>query len=188
MKKFFHTLRQDWQPPKAFRTSAPGFRIVICLASLLFVLTQALGNMPRSELRDSTRILRQTLDTLGLYHRGWGMFAATNTQTSVARLELRYAKGDVLYQQYIHLRPGYRISAWNEVQQDLQYPKGNDQNQTYLEGFLRYNCLKYDIRSNDPLLQITYQMQSYPIPASKAEMEKSVPFINKRTAQCSDKK
>ncbi|HSI20466.1 MAG TPA: hypothetical protein VLA04_02000 [Verrucomicrobiae bacterium] len=174
----------SWTPPRWLRNDQPLVRGIVTLGTLFFISVQALGNMPYSSLRSTFQPVRRVFDTLGLYQRGWGMFAATNTNTSVTRIELLYSNGDIKREQLLYLMPGYRMTAWNEVQQDLQFDDNNDRKGKYLTGFLEYSCKQYDTNRGNPLVSIAFQQQTLRIPADKKKAEREVPYVTRRTQVC----
>jgi hypothetical protein len=170
--------------PPWLKSSHPGLRAFVAVFSVVFVAVQFFSNLPDSALRQKTLPLRHAFDTVGLYHRGWGMFAATNTNTSVVRTELLYADGTLQHIQYIHLRPGFKLSVWNEVMQDMQFDDNNDRAGMYLSGFLRYTCTQYDKQANNPLVSVSFQQQSARFPINKKLVEETQPFSTLKMRQC----
>jgi len=183
MKVSFPKL-QTWSMPNWLQSDHPGFRAIIALVSVVFVIIQVFGNLPDSALRQSMQPARNAFDELGLYERGWGMFAATNTSTTVVRNELTYADGSVQEIQYVQLAPGYALSVWNEVMQDLQFDDNNDVQGRYLAGFLRYTCNKYNRNPENPLITVAFQQQFTRLPEDKGIVAKQNPFTTKQLRQC----
>ncbi len=170
--------------PPWLRSDHPGLRACVTLLSVLFVFVQVFGNLPSSEIRNQLRFGRQVADTLGLYERGWGMFAGTNTNTSTTRTEMVYADGTVTHVQYIFLKPGLILSPWNEVMQDLQFDDNNDTKGEYLSGFLRYTCNEYNTQPTNPLKSVAFQQQRIKIPTNKDVAATTVPFVTKKLQEC----
>ena len=171
--------------PEWLQTSHPAFRAIVALLTTLFIAIQFFGNMPTSALRQTTMHWRVFFDNLGLYQKGWGMFAASNSHTSTARIEMRYTNGEVDHIQYIHFASGFAITPWNEVMQDLQYDDNNDVEGRYLTGFLNYSCKQYDLPNNH-LQSISFQQQFVSFPYSKALAAENQPFVTKKTQTCAN--
>jgi hypothetical protein len=169
--------------PVWLRSDHAGFRTFVALICTLYFIVQVFGNLPDSHLKRSMKPSRKVIEELGLYERGWGMFAASNTATSVARTEVIYADGTIQYHQYIHYKAGYAISPWNEVIQDLMYDDNGDKEAKYLRGFLRYICDHSDLPGND-VRSVSFQTQVIQIPSDKDTAPRGVPFVTRRTHFC----
>jgi hypothetical protein len=170
--------------PPWLKSNHPGLRAFVALFTIIFVIIQAFGNLPNSALRMSLQPARNTFDELGLYERGWGMFAATNTSTSVVRSELTFADGSQKEIQYVALAPGYGLSVWNEVMQDLQFDDNNDKLGRYLSGFLDYTCKQYNTNVDNPLITVAFQQQVTRIPSIKANAAKQNQFTTRQIRTC----
>lgn len=173
----------NWQLPPWLRSTHPGLRAFVALFTIAFTIIQVFGNLPASALRQSFQPIRVALDTVGLYERGWGMFAATNTSTSVVRTQLTYADGTIKNIQYVFLEPGYALSVWNEVMQDLQFDDNNDVQGKYMSGFLRLTCQEND-KPGNPLITVAFQQQVTHIPVPKGLAEVTAPFTTRQIRQC----
>src|SRR5688572_28303794 len=87
--------------PTWLRSDHPGLRAFVALFSVAYIIIQTFGNLPDSFIRQKLQNARIAFDYFGLYERGWGMFAATNSSTSTVRAEFVYADGSLEYIQYI---------------------------------------------------------------------------------------
>jgi len=170
--------------PAWLKGDHPAFRSFVALFSVLYVVVQVFGNLPNSALRSVMVPALNVATQLGLYERGWGMFAGHNTQTSTARVELTYADGSVDHVQYIFLKPGFGLSVWNEVMQDLQFDDNNDKEGRYLAGFLRLGCKEFDTKSGNSLQTVAFQQQFVKIPANKEYAAAHEPFTTKSIRNC----
>jgi hypothetical protein len=177
------TILKRFHFPSWLKSDHAGFRAFVALIGVIFIIIQGFGNMPASAIRQSLQPARNALDELGLYERGWGMFAATNTSTSVVRGEFVFADGTTKYIQYVSLTPGFALSAWNEVMQDLQFDDNNDVQGRYLTGFLRYSCQEYDTDPKNPLLSVAFQQQVSRFPLDKSKAVNN-PYSTRQTRQC----
>lgn len=173
------------RPPAWLSTDHPGFRAIVTLASLLFMVAQVFSNLPSSALKTALSPAQELFSNLGLYERGWGMFAASNSRTSVSRAELTFRDGSVEHVQYTFLRPGYKLSAWNEVMQDLNVDGTNSPGTQYVNGFLTYHCTKYN-RVENPLVRLSLQTQTIQIPSSKKIGEATGEWRTMQTRTCSN--
>jgi hypothetical protein len=119
----------------------PYGKLIVAVLSIGFIALEAVQSFPYNvPLRQSTRPMQNFIDDIGLYGRGWGMFAGTNTNTSTVTLVLHYRDGSSERVPYLTLHPGYKRTAWSEVMQDLQFDDNNDRQGVYKQGFLTYTC------------------------------------------------
>jgi hypothetical protein len=170
--------------PRWLHTTSPAIRALVTLLTLVFFFVQIFGNLPNSALKQATQPIREQFHSIALYQRGWGMFAATNSRTTVIRNELTYADGTIEYIQYVHLKAGYSLTAWNSVAQDLQFDDNRDKAGKYLEGFLRYTCRGYDIPEKR-LIAVAFQQQVSHFPIrSKEAAAASNPWRTLKVAHC----
>jgi hypothetical protein len=147
------------------------------------MLGQFFGNLPRSAITDQLKPFRRAADSLGLYQRGWGMFAATNSYTTVSRTLLTYANGENIVVREVGFKATLRPSAWNEVQQDLIFEDNGDKERRILAGYLRYTCQEFD-EPGKRLRMVAFQTRTATFPYQKDTASGTIAFTTKRSLSC----